>query len=38
MKDGVVGSADEDYARHYAIRERQPVDRPQYDPLEGADD
>jgi imidazolonepropionase-like amidohydrolase len=37
IKDGVVESADEDYAGQYAIRERQPEDRPQYDPLEGAD-
>ncbi len=34
IKDGVVESVDEDYAGHYAIREPQPEDRPQYDPME----
>ena len=34
IKDGVVESADADYSRHYAIREPEPVDRPQYDPME----
>jgi len=36
MKDGVVESADADYAKHYAIREPHPdpASRPQYDPLE----
>lgn len=38
IRDGVVESADTDYAGHYAIREEQPSDRPQYDPLEGAKD
>ncbi len=33
MKDGVVESADETYACHYVIREPQPADRPQYNPL-----
>lgn len=33
LKDGVVECADEQYARHYVIREPQPADRPQYDPL-----
>ena len=38
IKDGAVESADIDYAWHYRIREDQPTDRPQYDPLEGAED
>lgn len=33
MKDGVVESADEAYAHHYVIREPQPANRPQYNPL-----
>ncbi len=38
MKDGVVESAGDEFARHYAIREPQPEDRPQYDPLADAPD
>ncbi|MGI5816620.1 MAG: amidohydrolase family protein [Armatimonadota bacterium] len=40
IKDGAVESADAEYAGHYAIREPHPdpASRPQYDPLEGAED
>ncbi|MFO8080089.1 MAG: amidohydrolase family protein [Armatimonadota bacterium] len=40
IKDGVVESADGDYAKHYEIREPHPdpASRPQYDPLEGAEE
>ncbi len=38
MKQGVVESADDDYAQHYVIIEPQPTNRPQYNPLHDVED
>lgn len=38
MKQGVVESADDDYAKHYVIIEPRPTNRPQYNPLHDVDD
>jgi len=36
MKDGAVESVEDEYRAHYVVKERQPEDRPQYDPLADA--